>query len=228
MRVLFPSCFLFLKGSQIWPILTALWPIGSNCSGLEASHSVILQMLYLVCIFIGLKFVVYCVSHGAFSRVGVVLRLRFEHPQSPLLLFAPLLELPFLTIRFFFAALVALGFHALLRTGELMNLCFKDLEISETCGVVTLRNTKMGQRTGACEAVAVRDRLCLQLLLTVQCLTDFSPGTPIWPHSAQKIRDLFPHYQFFSTLILCSLSHIRFAEEVQLFCFKLASPSKPS
>eukprot|EP00435_Cladocopium_sp_Y103_P067105 s619_g29.t1 len=55
-----------------------------------------------------------------------------------------------------FATLVALGFHCLLRTGELLALQFKDFECSDSCGVVSLFRSKSGSRTGAEEAVSIR------------------------------------------------------------------------
>lgn len=57
-----------------------------------------------------------------------------------------------------FAALIAIGFHGLLRTGELLALSFKDMEISSSCGVVSLDHSKAGWRTGSKEAIALRDR----------------------------------------------------------------------
>ena len=104
-----------------------------------------------------------------------------------------------------FATLLALGFHALLRTGELLSLCFKDVEFSQNCGVLTLRQTKSGQRTGSQEAVALRDRLSLQLLDTLVALTPHSPGSPLWPHSAQRFRELFRLYQS-----LLHVEHLQF------------------
>ena len=84
-----------------------------------------------------------------------------------------------------FAALIAIGFHSLLRTGELLALSFKDLEISSSCGVVSLDRSKTGWRTGSKEAIALRDRLTLQLL-DVLLSAQSPPGEKVWPHSAQK------------------------------------------
>eukprot|EP00435_Cladocopium_sp_Y103_P054012 s1016_g17.t1 len=66
-----------------------------------------------------------------------------------------------------FASLVALGFHALLRTGELLAIQFCDLEFTTSCGVLTLKSSKSGLRHGAEEAVAIRDSLTLRLLETL-------------------------------------------------------------
>ena len=86
-----------------------------------------------------------------------------------------------------FAAMIAIGFHGLLRTGELMALTFADVEISSTCGVISLDHSKTGWRTGAKEAIAVRDPLTLQLL-DVLLSAQPAPGERIWPHSPQKFR----------------------------------------
>ena len=88
------------------------------------------------------------------------------------------------------AALISLGFHALLRTGELLALQFRDLEISPECGIVSLKCSKSGLRAGAQEAVALGDPLCLQILDTLICTSRPSPGK-LWPHSAQAFRLAF-------------------------------------
>ena len=89
------------------------------------------------------------------------------------------------------AALIALGFHALLRTGELLALRFKDIEFSRDCGVVCLHQSKTGLRTGAQEAVAVRDSLTLQLLDTLVSVRRPYSGDLLWPHSGQSFRTAF-------------------------------------
>eukprot|EP00435_Cladocopium_sp_Y103_P031029 s3055_g7.t2 len=65
------------------------------------------------------------------------------------------------------ATLIALGFHGLLRTGELLSLQFQHIEHNAECGVISLPYSKSGQRSGAHEAVAIRDSLTLQLLETL-------------------------------------------------------------
>eukprot|EP00435_Cladocopium_sp_Y103_P028366 s1320_g7.t1 len=89
------------------------------------------------------------------------------------------------------AALIAVGFHALLRTGELLELRFCDLEFSEECGVVSLKASKSGLRTGSQEAVALRDPLCLQILDVLFSTTAHHPGDKLWPHSGQAFRLAF-------------------------------------
>lgn len=57
------------------------------------------------------------------------------------------------------ATLIGLGFHGLLRTGELLKLRFVDIEWNSSCGVMSLHQSKTGLRTGSQEAVAIRDSL---------------------------------------------------------------------
>ena len=106
-----------------------------------------------------------------------------------------------------FAALIAIGFHSLLRTGELLALSFKDLEISSSCGVVSLDRNKTGWRTGSKEAIALRDRLTLQLL-DVLLSAQSPPGEKVWPHSAQKFGADFQR--------MCIVSHFLSSDEALL------------
>ena len=97
-----------------------------------------------------------------------------------------------------FAALILLGFHCLLRTGELVVIQYQDLEFSNQCGVLSLQSSKSGLRTGSQEAVAIRDRLTLQVLATLVAVRHPSRGHKLWPHSAQSFRDaLREHLKFF-------------------------------
>ena len=89
------------------------------------------------------------------------------------------------------ATLIALGFHGLLRTGELLKLRFGDIEWNQECGVVTLHQSKSGLRTGAQEAIAVRDSLVLQLLDTLVSVQQPSAGELLWPHSGGAFRREF-------------------------------------
>eukprot|EP00435_Cladocopium_sp_Y103_P060375 s393_g22.t1 len=97
-----------------------------------------------------------------------------------------------------FATLVALGFHCLLRTGELLALQFKDFECNDSCGVVSLFSSKSGLRTGAEEAVSIRDPLVLNLIRTLSDTQQQFRGQKLWPHSAQSFRNQFEKYmQYF-------------------------------
>ena len=96
-----------------------------------------------------------------------------------------------------FATLFALGFHCLLRTGEILAIQYKDIEFTQSCGIVSLLSSKSGLRTGTEEAVAVRDKLVLDLLHTLFSLEYLFPGQKLWPFSAQAFRDRFESYMRF-------------------------------
>ena len=87
--------------------------------------------------------------------------------------------------------LVAIGFHGLLRTGELLKLRFQDVEWNQECGVLTLHQSKTGLRTGTHEAVALRDPLVLQLLDTLWSVQRPYPGALLWPYSGGFFRKEF-------------------------------------
>ena len=97
-----------------------------------------------------------------------------------------------------FACLVALGFHALLRTGEILSLRFCDIEFDLTRGVLSLSGSKSGIRTGTKEAVALRDQVTLQLLDALWTCQRHFPGQTIWPFTAHRSREMFrSHLRFF-------------------------------
>lgn len=100
-----------------------------------------------------------------------------------------------------FACMLAVGFHGLLRTGELLNICRKDLELSSDCGILSLEQSKSGLRSGTFEAVALRDSPTLQLLQTWIAITRPSLGDKLWPHSAQHFRATFRAYLRFFRIV---------------------------
>jgi integrase len=61
-----------------------------------------------------------------------------------------------------FAALIALSFHCMLRTGEALAL-----QLGDEVGICSLYSSKSGLRTGSEEAVSIRDLLVLDLLRTL-------------------------------------------------------------
>ena len=90
------------------------------------------------------------------------------------------------------AFLIGLGFHAYLRTGELLSLQFRDLQLGTHTGVVTVRGGKSGLRHNMDEAVALYDSFIVQLGQLVRLLPHYHhPTSPIWPHSAAVFRKLF-------------------------------------
>ena len=102
-----------------------------------------------------------------------------------------------------FACMLALGFHGLLRTGELLKVTSQDLELSRECGILSLQQSKSGLRHGSSEAVALRDSLTLQLLDTWRVCFRPSAGDKLWPHSGQRFRETFRAYlRFFRVMAL--------------------------
>eukprot|EP00438_Fugacium_kawagutii_P017025 Skav211322 [mRNA] locus=scaffold3035:16954:19240:- [translate_table: standard] len=90
------------------------------------------------------------------------------------------------------AFLIALGFHAYLRTGELLSLRFRDLQLGTNRGVVTIRGGKSGLRHNIDEAVALYDPLVLQLGQLARLLPRHTnPNSIVWPFHAKKFRDTF-------------------------------------
>ena len=98
-----------------------------------------------------------------------------------------------------FAVMLALGFHCLLRTGELMAAQFQDLEFNQTCGVLSLKASKSGLRTGSNEAVSIRDPITLQLLDIFLSVQSHSPGNTLWPWSPQAFRNMLRCYASISS-----------------------------
>ena len=88
-------------------------------------------------------------------------------------------------------ALLGLGFHCLLRTGELLHLRICDLHLSSEQGVVNLRLTKTGLRQGACEALPIFDKWLLQVLQTLKTIHAGPHSRKIWDSSAQNFRRHF-------------------------------------
>ncbi|CAE7159524.1 unnamed protein product [Symbiodinium pilosum] len=80
--------------------------------------------------------------------------------------------------------MVGLGFHCLLRTGELLALRAEDVHLSEKAAILNLRLTKSGRRVNAFEAVTVSDRGVLAALRTLlQIRESQHVAGLLWPHS---------------------------------------------
>ena len=95
-----------------------------------------------------------------------------------------------------FSALLALGFFALLRTGEILQVKPCDVLLSDEHGIVSLFNTKSGQRDNVAEMVMFDDFLALELVRAAISLRQ-SQGlfnVPFWTKSAQSFRDTFGKY----------------------------------
>ena len=90
------------------------------------------------------------------------------------------------------AFLIGLGFHAYLRTGELLSLQFRDLQLGTSTGVVTIRGGKSGLRHNIDEAVALYDSFIVQLGQLVRLLPHHRQGTDlVWPYTAANFRKVF-------------------------------------
>ena len=88
-----------------------------------------------------------------------------------------------------FAFLIALGFHAYLRTGEILSLQFKDLQLGKQTGIVTIRGGKSGLRNNMDEAIAIYDRCVLELGHLVALGPQHThPSARIWPKSGTAFR----------------------------------------
>ena len=95
-----------------------------------------------------------------------------------------------------FGALIALGFYALLRTGEMLQVRPCDLLLGPDNGVVSLSDTKTGLRNAAKETVSFDHPLALEIL-RVACEVKTKQGfrnVPIWTRSAQSFRNVFAHH----------------------------------
>ena len=95
-----------------------------------------------------------------------------------------------------FAGMLLLGFFALLRTGELLQVKPSNLLITESVGIVSLQETKTGLRNAAHETVSFDDGLTLEILraLKAHCISQGNANVPIWLRSAQSFRNEFYHH----------------------------------
>ena len=62
------------------------------------------------------------------------------------------------------SGLLLLGFHCLLRTGELLALNASDLLLGAKSGICSLKSTKSGKRNAATEAISITDGITLETL----------------------------------------------------------------
>ena len=97
---------------------------------------------------------------------------------------------------FIMAGLLLLGFFALLRTGEILQVTAADLLLDSQKGIVSLRDTKTGKRDNVAEMVSFDDPFTIQVLqglkqLKVQQGLD---KVPIWPYSGSAFRNRFKLY----------------------------------
>ena len=95
-----------------------------------------------------------------------------------------------------FAALMLIGFFAMLRTGEILNVKPCDCMLGATDAVISLPVTKTGVRHGAGETIALSDLFALDSLREAILLRQSQncTKTPFWVQSAQSFRNRFGHY----------------------------------
>lgn len=98
------------------------------------------------------------------------------------------------------AFLIALAFHCYLRTGEVLRLRVKDVQLTSSKGVVSLEPSKSGLRFSTREAVAIYDTGLYQLWELCHLPAAMKPNDFIWRYSACAFRRLF--YQTLKALNL--------------------------
>lgn len=90
-------------------------------------------------------------------------------------------------------ALLLLGFHALLRTGELLSVRPCDFLLDDTQGLVSLPRSKSGLRHNALETVSLHDPVTIEALRAViETKNRLGYNTiPLWHRSGSTFRALF-------------------------------------
>eukprot|EP00435_Cladocopium_sp_Y103_P066273 s1586_g28.t1 len=90
-------------------------------------------------------------------------------------------------------ALLLLGFHCLMRTGELLQVRPCDFILDNSVGLVSIPSSKSGVRHNVRESVTIRDPITLELvhaMLELRRAQGFEK-TPCWDRSGSAFRDLF-------------------------------------
>lgn len=106
-----------------------------------------------------------------------------------------------------FAALLGLGFHCFLRTGELLTARPADLLVGQRSGVIRLPASKGGTRHNVQESVSISDPMLLDILRELLLYKRAMRLTqvPIWTHSATRFRK-----QFQSLVAFFKVEHLKF------------------
>ena len=94
------------------------------------------------------------------------------------------------------ACILLVGFYALLRTGEILQLCPTDFLVADNRVVISLQNTKTGKRKACQEAVHVDDALTVEVIQSVLLLRKQQNNMqlPLWPYSGSSFRKRFAVY----------------------------------
>ena len=106
-----------------------------------------------------------------------------------------------------FATLILVGFHAFLRTGEMLSLIPQDFMLNEHTGIVRLRHSKTGRRHNIQEVVTLEDpkvRQVVKSLLEVR-RSSLTSHLPVWQGSGTSFRKRFDQY-----LAYFRVSHLGF------------------
>ena len=104
-----------------------------------------------------------------------------------------------------FASLLLLGFYALLRTGELLQVCPRDILLKDGHGLVRLQDTKTSRKKGTCEIVPI-DHLWTRLVLEqvlIERKAELRMNCPIWLESGQSFRQRFAAYFHYFNMSHC-------------------------
>ena len=91
------------------------------------------------------------------------------------------------------SACLLLGFHCLLRTGELLALTPADFLLGTSSGICSLKSTKSGKRNAASEAISITDVVTLETLRTVLAAKRQLgvSALPLWSSSGAAFRKRF-------------------------------------
>jgi hypothetical protein len=90
-------------------------------------------------------------------------------------------------------ALILLGFHALLRTGELLVIRPCDFILGKVHGLISIPSSKSGLRNNAKESVTIEDMYTLETVRTMVEIqtTRRLANVPCWTRSGTAFRSLF-------------------------------------
>ena len=188
----YPSCShssLALLPPRSW---TEWWKNGSSLSGVEEVPSGRLVTHSAAFSFIALSLKAAFVDPGGFTKTGEDWRSPVGLPRFQQRLFGAFVSLLLDNELVAGAFLVALAFHAYLRTGEALGLCFSDLQVNGSTGVVTIRGGKSGLRNNMDEAIAIYDSGVLKLARLAKLLPHAQePRSKVWNQSASAFRKMF-------------------------------------
>ena len=103
------------------------------------------------------------------------------------------------------AGLLLLGFHAMLRTGEMLSVRPQDFSLGDSTGIVTLPRTKSGVRNNALESVSIDDPCVLEVcrLMVSELASSGFAHVPCWNASGSSFR-----YKFYALLSHFQLDHL--------------------